>query len=1037
VRTVIGIVLILLFGTGESVEAQVSSGSIHGIVRDSEGAHVANASVTIRNSDTGLERDTRTDRAGIYRFFLLAPGSYELRVEAPGLTIQTRRPIDVLLGQSLGLDIELTSAALEQEIVVVGQVPLIEGERTHQVDRVSELGIDNLPTDRRNPLDLSLLMPGVTNSEALVSFSLPHAENSRLSVAGQSGRSNSVLVDGVDNNDNSVAGVRSALSLGAVQQFQLNRSNTTAESGRATGGLISMVSRSGQNDFSGQVFALLRNRLLDARNAFAFGSGGTPVDPPYSRLQSGFSIGGPMARNRSFFFLAYEGMRQRESNFSTTFDDEASFQPTPSQEAVIQTLEGAPDPLLRSLGDALEEALTTSEATYPETVRLLGENSGVSRFRNNENRALLRIDRAVSGSNQMFVRANLSDVDQAGAFAGGLNGRSRGANFQIQDADFVFGNSYSMDASHVNEFRFQFAHRRFHVGPADPFGPELNISGMARLGRDFFLPSARSENRFQWVDNFTLASGNHELKFGGDFHYLSFDTQTEVGFGGRFIFGEAVALAAVIDDIGGGGASDAVAVALAGQSRPDLVPALSEPITSLQAFNLGLPLAYQQGFGDPRSKSTNKLVAAYLQDTFRVAPSLTLDLGLRYDVELQPTPLNRDGNNLAPRLGFAYSPNSRMVIRGGYGIYYAPVYQTVAFIERVLSGRQVSQIFVPLNGLPELGIDATAPEVWQSLREQGIIGSRQITDADIAPLGLVVGATPPVLERSAPSLVNPRSQQVSFSIERDLGGEFIASLGYLMNKGTQLLRSRNTNLQITGANRWGPTFGPIDDSLLQDNQVESSGSAIYHGMTALVRKRFSDFYQVQATYTLSKAIDDATDFTTELQAANQLDLRAERSLAASDQRHRFVLSGVFTSPFERGFGIGKFLADLTVSPIVTLASGHPFNLLLGFDANQDTNANTDRPPQAGRNTGRGPGFASVDLRLTKGFGLGRDYRLEAIAEVFNLFNSVNYSGVNNVVGTTLESYDVEGVRQRSPVEPLGFTSAFAPRKIQLGLKFRF
>ena len=226
--------------------------------------------------------------------------------------------------------------------------------------------------------------------------------------------------------------------------------------------------------------------------------------------------------------------------------------------------------------------------------------------------------------------------------------------------------------------------------------------------------------------------------------------------------------------------------------------------------------------------------------------------------------------------------------------------------------------------------------------------------------------------------------------------------------------------------------------MLQDNQVESSGNSIYHGMTATARKRFSDFYEFQASYTWSKGIDDTVDFITDLQAANQLDLQAERSLSAYDQRHRFVMSGVFTSPFERGFGIGKVLADLTMSPILTIASGHPFNLLMGFDANGDTNANTDRPPFAGRNTGRGPGFASLDLRVTKAFIFrNRNSRIEVMAEAFNLFNRVNYSGVNNVVGTSLSAFDVQGDPSRAATDPLGFTSAFAPRQIQLGLRLRF
>ena len=1032
------IFLMIAIAVSGATQAQMSSGDIHGRVLDPDGALVTGVSVTITHRDTRLNRATHTDDEGTYRFFILQPGSYEVRFEAPGFAIQTRRPIQIQVGQSLNIDAHLTPIELQQEIVVVGQAAFVEREKTQQADSVTAMRIDNLPTNRRDFLDFSLLTPGVTDSGALITFSLPQTPNSGLSFSGQSGRSNSVTVDGVDNNDNAVGTVRSTLSQEAVQEFQINRSNYSAEFGRAAGGLINIVSRSGANDFSGSLFAFLRDQSLDARNPFAFGPGGIHIDPPFSRLQSGFSVGGPIVQNRSFFFLSYEGLRQRESKFSSFLENEELFQPTASQGSLIKALDEAPVALFQFAGSAMRDALTTSESSHPDTVQLLRENSGAFPFRNSDNRTSLRIDHQATANSQLFGRANFSDVDTIGGGVGGLKGTSRGVNQQIQDFGLVFGASHFLDSNRANEFRFQFARREFNTTPADAFGPEININGTALLGRDYFLPSIRTETRFQWVDNFTLVSGNHELKFGGDFHYLPMDTTTEVFFGSRFIFGEVVSLESLIDDVVGPGTSGAIRAGLPGLGHAALVPALSDPITALQAFNFGLPLAYQQGFGDPDAKIDNKLVSAYIQDKFHLTPSLTLNFGLRYDVEFQPSPLNRDTNNIAPRFGFAYSPNPLTVIRGGYGIYYASVYQAVAFIERVLDGTQVSQIFVPLAGLPQLGITTTSAQIWALLKQNGIIGSRQITAADIAPLGLAPGITPPVLLRSAPDLVNPYSQQVSFGVERELGTDLAAGITYIMNRGTKLLRSRNTNLEVSGSNEFGPTFGPIDPGVLQANQVESSGNSIYHGMTAMLRKRFSSFYEFQASYTLSKGIDDTVDFITDLQAANQLDLRAERSLSSYDQRHRLVMSGVFTSPFDRGFGLGKVFADLTLSPILTIASGRPFNLLMGFDANGDTNPNTDRPPLAGRNTGRGPGFSSFDLRISKTFAFrGRDQRIEAIAEAFNIFNRVNYSGVNNVVGTSISAFDVEGRRSRSATDPLAFTSAFAPRQIQLGLRLRF
>jgi len=1030
--------LSLLLSPLAFAQAQMASGDIRGTVFDSDRAVLPASRVRITNASTGLLRETETNEQGEYTFLLLSPGEYELEFSRDGFGIETRRPIRLLVGQSLAIDSTLRPATVQQEVLVIAQAPLLEVTRTQQADTITERSIDELPINQRNFLDFTLLAPGVTDSASLVDFQLPLTPTSGLSFAGQSGRNNSVTIDGLDFNDNGVGAVRLTISQDAVQEFQINRSNSSAEFGRASGGLINIVSKSGGNDFQGTVFAFLRNQALDARNPFAFGPNGAATDPPFKRVQSGFALGGPLVRNRSFFFLSYEGNYQRESNFSTFLENEDIFQPTDSQNALIGGLTAAPVPSLQFLGFALRGALTTSEAVYPDTIRLLRDNSGVFPFRNNDNTVSLRMDHQVSNQNQMFARASYSDVDTVGGSTGGLKGPSRGADFQIRDFSFSLGNTHFFRPNLVNDFRFQYADRQFNTVPADAFGPEININGTALIGRDFFLPAIRNERRFQFVNNFNWVIGNHEVKFGGDFQHIRQSGAAEIFFGGRFIYGEAIPLGLIIDQVGGPGTAAATGAGLAALGRADLVPALSAPINSLQSYNLGLPLLYQQGFGEPAIQFATPVLAGFIQDKYRVTPNLTLNFGLRYDMEFQPSSIHRDKNNIGPRFGFAYALSDRTVVRGGYGIFYAPIIQAVPYVEQVLDGSQILQLAVPLTGLPQLGISTTSAQVWGFLNQQGIIGNRTITAADIAPLGLVPGTTPPVLLRSSPSLVNPYSQQASFGIEREFGAHWSGSVDYLLNRGVKLLRSRNVNLQVVGSNAFGPSFGPIDPGLLQDNHVESSGSSIYHGMTATLKKRFNDFHQLQVSYTVSKAIDDTVDFITDLQPANQLNLAGERSLSAFDQRNRLVISGVFVTPFEREFGIGQVLADVTVSPIITVSSGRPFNLLLGFDANGDTNANTDRPAGAGRNTGRGPAFSSVDLRVTKTFRIGDRYEIDAMAEGFNLFNSVNFSGVNNVVGAIeLPSYRVKGDRSLGPTDPLGFTSAHAPRQIQLGIKLSF
>ncbi len=1048
-------------------QAQMSSGDMKGTVTDTTGAVIPGAKVAVSNIDTGVSRSATTGAVGTFAFFVLPPGTYELKIEAPSLATYTRRPLQVRIGQTVIADAQLQPASIQQEVLIQEASPLVELEKTQQSDTLTDVQIRNLPINERNFLNFSLLTPGVTDSTGLVTFTLPQVASSGLSFLGQGGRSNSVTIDGADNNDNGTAGVRSTISQEAVQEFQINRSNFSAEFGRASGGLINIVSKSGTNSLHGNVFGFFRDQSLDARNAFAFGSGGSTIDPPYSRQQAGFTLGGPLVKDRTFFFLSYEGLRQRESRFVSFLETDRFFQPTPSQKSLINYLNASANPAFRTYGGALNTYLTTSPQVFPATVSMLQANSGAFPYRNNDNTASLRLDHTLSPSNQLIGRVSFTDIDTVGGSFGGLKGPSRGTNNQIQDVAALFGETHIFNPHLINEFRFQVARRYYGAQSEDSYGPEININGIAQLGRDFFLPSVRTEKRFQWLDNVTWAHGKHELKFGGDFNYLPFDTVTEVFLGGRYIFGgtrplrsgapcpaeifktcadvvppgpaEVVPLGLVMDSLIGPGTAAQLGQLLFSAGRPDLIPTLSDPITPIQAFNFGLPLIYQQGFGDPRAQLKNRMVSAYAQDNFRMSPSLTLNYGIRYDMEFQPTPIHRDSNNFAPRFGFSYSPAKGTVLRGGYGIYYAPVFEAIAFVGRVLDGTQISQLFVPLTGLSQIGISATSAQVWGI--NKNLIGKRTLTESDISVLGLRKGITPAVILRAAPDVVNPYSQQYSLGIEREVPGDISVSLSYLGNHGSKVIRSRNVNLQQTGTNAYGPTFGPINPRLVQDNIAESSGGSIYHGLAVGATKRYGNNYQFQVSYTLSKAIDDVTDFITDLQPANQLDLRAERSLSSFDQRHRLVVSGVLGSPFDQSTGAGKVLANITVAPIMTYSSGHPFNLLLGFDANRDTQSNTDRPVGAGRNTGEGPNFVNFDLRVAKEARFGSDsaYRLEGIFEAFNLFNRVNYSGINNVVGNaTFATYRVKGIREGAdPTDPLGFTSAFDPRQIQLGVKFRF
>jgi hypothetical protein len=1042
VRVLTYLIAALLGTTLAFGQAQMSSGDIKGTVVDSSGARIAAATVTVTSIETGVERRMPSDDLGAYRFFALAPGPYAVRAEKEGFTIYTRRPVELTIGQSLDIELRLEPDKVKAEVLVQAPTPALEPDRTQQADTITAERINNLPINQRDFLSYSLLAPAVTDAGALISFGLPQTPTSGLSFLGQNGRSNCVTIDGVDNIDNASGAVRSTISQEAVREFQINRAGYSAEFGRCSGGSINIVSRSGTNRWGGTAFIFIRDQALDARNAFALGPGGVAIDPPFSRQQAGFTAGGPIVRDKTFGFLSYEALRRRESRFVSFLDNASFFSPTSGaaghQQDVIAALAASGSTAFQNLAAALGPALTTSHATYPNTMRLLEANSGAFPYRSTDNTLSFRLDHTVSPANQAFARLSFTDSDTLGGSFGGLKGPSRGVNFQIQDHAAAFGDAHFWGSSKVNEFRFQAASRTFNTLAEDPFGPEITINGVAAVGRDFFLPSGRTERRFQWLDNVTLVLGNrvkHQLKFGGDFNYVRFDTLTEIFLGGRFIFGEAIPLRNILDAMGGAGTA-------ANVEGSGVVPAayLDEPIRSIQAFNFNLPLAYQQGFGDARAQFTNKIFSGFVQDSFSPTPRLTVNAGLRYDVELQPAPIHRDTNNFAPRLGFTYQLTPKTLVRGGYGVYYSQLVEAIAYIGRVLNNQQISQVFLPLSGLPAFGIPTTSANVWNYARANGLLGTRTITSTDLASLGVAPGSTPPVLFAADAGIVNPYSQQFSLGIDRELPGGMSLSVNYLGSRGVKLLRSRNVNVREVGTNAYGAVLGPIDPTVLQNNKVESSGSSSYHGMTVNVFKPFSRFAQFQVAYTLAKAIDDTTDFIVDLQPSNPLNLRGERGLSPFDQRHRFVASGVFRSPFERGMGVLSWFRELTLSPIFTAASGHPFNVILGFDANQDRNANTDRPAGLGRNAGQGPSYVSLNLRLSRSFRVSRanESRLEVMVESFNVLNRVNYSGINTAVGAApLPAGPITGRRGVSPSDPLGFTSASDPRQVQLGLRLRY
>ena len=1056
----VAVALLALMGMPVLAQSQANTADLNGLIKDQTGAILPGVEVTASNTETGLSRTVISDDDGSYRILILPPGNYEVRAALEGFSTAVVQGVVLTVGQYADLNIELQVAAGQEEVIVMGNAAIVESQKTVQASTIQEQEIDGLPINGRNFLDFTLLTPGVSDESTFVTDKAVQTPTSGLSFGGQDQRANYVTIDGVDNMDVISNSVRSTLSQEAIQEFQISRNAFSAEFGRARAGVVNIVSKSGTNRFHGNLFWFFRDNSLDARNAFATTADGSRADPPFERHQFGGTFGGPIVADKTFFFSSFERLDRKESLFVTFLDDSAIFDATPQQLELFGFFASTGIPSLQNLALAFIDptfgTLNTRPGNFPGTLDLFNSESGTFPFAADEDNFSLKLDHQINSNNQLSIRFNFADAFSDGVDFGALDGVSNGVQFDRRDFAFVLADTHIFSPAFLNDFKFQYANREFNVPTNDPVGPQLSLSGVAEFGREFFNPTGYTQDIFQFVDNMTFIRGGHTLKTGIDLNVLDFAGFAEVFLGGEFTFaGGRIPLGSVFESALGPGTSVGLINALLSFGRPDLINHIggtTAALTAVQSFNLGLPITYFQGFGDPSTALKYTQLGLYFQDSWKVTPTFTLNLGLRYDVDFKPSTQNvineappwqfdsfalDDNNNFQPRLGFAWDPggNGRQVLRGGYGVYNSNFFQAVIFVSQVLSG-QIQQVFTALTD--PFGVGVTSSDVWAEFQSSG-----QLNESTLAAVGLNIGTTPPVILPAAGDVTNPYSHQASLGYEQQLGGRTAVSFDYILNRGVHLLRSRDINVNQIGPNQFA---GLRDFSFLQVNQIETSGSSIYHGFTASLTQRFANKNSFRVSYTLGKAIDDTTDFITQLQPNNQADVAGERSRSSFDQRQRLVISQLFNSPWRASGGqsfLKNLFADWTVSSIHTIASGKPFNLLVGFDLNGDGHEETDRPTLAdgitivGRNSGSGPKFYTSDLRLARKFFFKEDVNFEFIFEAFNLFNRVSYSGVNNVVGPQVASADAEGSANIPANRPLGFTSAFDSRQIQFGFRFNF
>jgi hypothetical protein len=1086
-----------------------SSGNLRGTVTDASGAVLPNVTVDIVDLQTGAQRTLTTDASGQFQTTGIPPATYNLTAQHSGFATEIRKGIVVGVGQTVIADFKMKLSPISVQVEVTDQPPVVETERASQANSVPERYIMELPIDRRDYLTFTLLMPGVSNSNTIADnadFRVRQTPQSGLSFYGSNGRGNSVTVDGSEANDDA-GGVRLNVSQDAVQEFQINRSNYTAELGGASGASINIVTKSGSNVIHGGIYGFFRNDAMDARDPFAFSPAllpgstislsaqGQPIKNSLNRQQFGGTLGLPVKKDRTFLFLAYEGLRSDAQDSVPLLTHSGIFAPTAAQLPILAGLAakggtrvpcissqtGGPPTFLPAdvCAFGLQSILTVNPtavgnpfvgagklASDAFIVKRFETDGGLFPFPIRQHQFSARLDHRFSDRNQGFLRYNYAHLRESDPDVQALIAFSRGTSVLNWDSTLQGSWFHQFSPSSVNELRLQWNWYQFNVTTNDLGGPGLDVQGYGFFGRGIFLPNFSTVRRYEFADNLTLIRGHHNMKMGFYELIRGNNTTSQTFFPGRFEFLE----------LPGGLLSPCLQDPATFCGLPATIG--SAPISTLQSWSLGLPAFYEQGFGDPRYVEVRPFTAGYWQDGWQVRPNLTFNFGLRYELDSQYGPLNTYKKNFGPRLSFAWDPLSdhKTVVRGGYGIFYSPIYAQIPNVVKTLGNvkgvRQIANTLVTILGVPGNPLLNSAA-IYQTLFAQGKIlcgtpppgANACITSSDLRQFGLVVANTGPlppgtVLFSGQPDYRNPQSQQASLGVEHEIGNGLSISANYIYVHTTHLPWAVDKNLLpgapiVTGTGANGlPTNGlPFQDwgsppclanpglcfadpthTILQNNQYSSLANAVYNGGILEVRKRFSDSFSVIANYTYSKAIDDSTDFNSDYAAFNEVNLAAERSLSDFDQRHKVVFAAVLDSPWKNS----KVLSDFQLAPIVSYNSGHPFNLLAGADINGDNHFTNDRPPGASRNSGRGPDYVVFDMRLSRNLHLGERASLLFSVEGFNITNRTNYATVNNIVGANFgPPFNVQGTSRLSPSQPLGFTSALPKREIQLGVRLSF
>ncbi|MCU1266994.1 MAG: hypothetical protein JWM21_3312 [Acidobacteria bacterium] len=1077
----------LAFGQG------TVTGAIGGVVTNPNKEVVPGASVTVKNTGTNKEDSVTTDDQGRFRIANLEPGTYNVTINASGFSAYTQEKVIVEVGTVTPINADLSVGPVQGGTVeITSEAPVINTQQQDFANNVNQTQINNLPINGSRWSNFALLNPGT----------VPDGNFGLISFRGISGLLNNSTIDGGDNNqaffseEKGRTRLSYTVSQSAVREFQVNTSNYSAEYGRAAGGVVNAVTKSGTNQFHGSAEYYQRNNKWGARNPLGFVntfSGGVvsinPFKPVDVRHTIRGTIGGPIKKDKLFFFFSYDEQRRNfpglgifsSTNFLTTVN--------------TSLLQAAP----RNL----------STAQINSAISFLTSLTGPVPRKGNQRIFLPKIDWRINQNHTLSGSYNrLRWQSPAGIQTqptNTLGTRSFGD-------DFVNGDTVNLRLSStfgsnmVNELRYQWGRdNEFEfsqppntgeplTSPAYPGvtaagtrSPDVFITGGIEFGTPTFLERTKFpfETRKQVADTVTLTAGNHTIKWGGDFNNVK-DVQDNLRF-----YAGAYSYSNVNDFI----------IDYLNFSAPGTLPATVTCATSPGGVRIRgrcYTSSFNQGFGPTLFNFTTNDINVFLQDEWRYTPRLTVNLGVRYEYERLPKPFlpsfvpqtnnfPKDKNNVGPRIGFAWdmTGDAKNSLRGGYGIYYGRIINSTILNALTNTGNTGGQIQTStLNSLPSC---ATPP-----------------TGAACAPIFPNVLPSAPAGASAIQYFQNhfqaPMIHQMDLVYEREIARNTVISGSLLMSFGRNLPTFVDTNLSLprtapftvtSGANQFpvNPTYtitnGPFAGQtytiplftgnrpiaqFAQMTEIRSTVSSRYYGFVAQLNRRLTDGLQFQANYTRSRSHDTgqaSLTFTANNNPFNAFQPFGEEGISNFDIPNKFSANAVYSPHFKLSHGANAILNGWQLAPIVTAYSGVPFTptisgsfptscpvasgcLSVGGVAvagpsvftqggGQNGSGGSTRFALVPRNSYRLPKIVNFDMRISRRFKFNESTALEVLAEGFNLFNRTQVTGVNAAIYAAGGTYEAPTLTLTSN---FGTTNAaggtlFRERQIQLGVRFQF